>query len=73
LHDGRDSRILSAMAKEPARFDPKDRAREKQRSRDEDARALASGEKSPEQLQRENGHFSFPNARVILRDTKPLE
>jgi hypothetical protein len=29
------------------RFDPKERAREKQKSRDEDARALASGEKIP--------------------------
>lgn len=73
LHDAQESRILSVMAKEPERFDPKERAREKQRSREEDARALASGEKSPEQLQRENGHFSFPNARVTLRGTKPLE
>jgi len=37
------------------------------------ARALASGEKSPEQLQRENGHFTFPNARISLGGTKPLE
>jgi hypothetical protein len=61
------------MAQEPERLDPKKRAREKQCSREEDARALASGEKSPEQLQRENGDFSFPNARVSLRVTKPLE
>ncbi len=61
------------MAQEPERFDPKERAREKQRSRDEDDRALASDEKSPEELQRENGHFSFPNARVSLRGSKPLE
>ena len=61
------------MAKEPERFNPKERSREKQRSRDEDARALASGEKSREELQRENGHFSFPNARVSLRGAKPLE
>jgi hypothetical protein len=73
LHDGPESRILSVMAKEPERFDPKERAREKQRSREDDARALASGEKSPEELQRENGHFSFPNARVSLRGSKPLE
>jgi hypothetical protein len=73
LHDGRSGRILWGMAEEPERLDPKERAREKQRSREEDARALASGEKSPEDLQRENGHFSFPNARVSLRGSKPLE
>ena len=61
------------MAKEPERFDPKERAREKQRSRDEDARALASGEKSREELQRENGHFTIPNVRVSLRGAKLLE
>ena len=73
LHGGRESRNLWVMARDPERFDPKERAREKQRSREEDARALASGEKSREQLQRENGHFSFPNARVSLRGSKPLE
>jgi hypothetical protein len=61
------------MAKEPERFDPKERAREKQRFRDEDARALASGEKSREQLRRENGHFAFLNVRISARGTKPLE
>jgi hypothetical protein len=61
------------MAKEPERFDPKERAREKQRSREEDARALASGEKSPDQLRRENGYFAFPNVRISARGTKPLE
>jgi hypothetical protein len=64
---------LLVMAEEPERFDPKERAREKQRSRDEDARALASGEKSREQLRRENGHFVFPNVRISLRGSKPLE
>jgi hypothetical protein len=73
LHEGQDRRIFYVMAKEPERFDPKERAREKQRSREEDARALASGEKSPEELQRENGHFSFPNARISLRGSKALE
>ncbi len=61
------------MAKGFERFDPKERAREKQRSREEDARALTSGQKTPEELQRENGHFSFPNARISLRGSKPLE
>lgn len=43
------------MAKEPERLDAKQRAREKQRSREDDARALDTGEKSGEQLQHENG------------------
>jgi hypothetical protein len=37
--------------------DATDRAAAKQRSRDEDALALASGEKTREQLRVENGHF----------------
>jgi hypothetical protein len=61
------------MAMDPERFDPKERAREKQLSREEDARALASGEKSREQLQRENGHFVFANVRISARGAKPLE
>jgi hypothetical protein len=61
------------MSKEPERFDPNDRAREKQHSRDEDARALASGERSRMQLRRENGHFAFKKVRVSLRGSKPLE
>jgi len=54
-------------------LDPQERALEKQRSRDEDARALASGEKTREQLRRENGIFAFPRVRVSLRGAKPLE
>ncbi len=61
------------MASELENFDPEERAREKQRSREDDARALASGEKSREELRRENGHFAFPNVRVSLRGAKPLE
>ena len=45
-------------------FDPAERAREKQASRDADARALASGEKSRAQLKAENGAFAFPRARI---------
>jgi hypothetical protein len=73
LHEGQESRIFYVVAKESERFDPKERAREKQLSREEDARALASGEKSREQLQRENGHFVFPNVRISARGAKPLE
>lgn len=43
------------MSKVP--FDPDERARQKQASRDDDARALASGSKSREQLKRENSAF----------------
>lgn len=48
------------------RFDPEERAREKQASRDEDARALASGEKSREQLKKENSAFAFPRERLRI-------
>ncbi len=41
------------MSSSPSRFfDPKERAAEKQRSRDEDARALASGEATVADLRR---------------------
>jgi hypothetical protein len=39
-------------------FDPEERRREKQASRDEDARRLAAGEVTPAQLARENSPFS---------------
>jgi hypothetical protein len=61
------------MLRQPEDLDPKERALEKQRSRDEDVRALASGEKGRDELRRENGHFAFPNVRVSLRGAKPLE
>lgn len=38
-------------------FDPDERAKQKQASRDDDVRALASGSKSREQLKRENSAF----------------
>jgi hypothetical protein len=57
----------------PERFDPLERAREKQASREEDARALAAGEKTREQLKRENGHFVFPRVEISARGSKPLE
>jgi hypothetical protein len=43
-----------------------ERGREKAASREIDARALASGEKSREQLRVENGAFAFPRARIRL-------
>lgn len=49
---------------EQKRYSPAERAREKAESRAEDARALAAGEKSPEQLRRENASFAFPGAKI---------
>lgn len=43
-----------------------ERAREKQRARDEDARALADGTKTKEQLRRENGVFYGVKVRLRL-------
>jgi hypothetical protein len=45
-------------------FDPKKRAAEKQASRDEDARRLAAGEVTQEELRREN---SFIPLELIKR------
>ena len=52
-------------------YDPAQRAAEKQASRVEDARALASGEKSREQLRREN-QFTIRGARMLLSEAKRL-
>jgi hypothetical protein len=43
-----------------------ERAREKEASREMDARALASGEKSREQLRSENSAFGYPRDRVRI-------
>lgn len=45
-------------------LDVAQRAREKAASREVDARALASGDKSRGQLRAENGAFGFPRERV---------
>ncbi|HXN34459.1 MAG TPA: hypothetical protein VN894_21500 [Polyangiaceae bacterium] len=55
------------------RFDAKERVREKQRSREEDDRSLARGEKSVQQLKRECGYFAFPRFHMSTRGSKPLE
>ncbi|HSR79061.1 MAG TPA: hypothetical protein VLN57_20985 [Xanthobacteraceae bacterium] len=47
-------------------LDPVIRAAEKQASRDVDAAALASGERSRAQLKAENGAFAFPRDRIRL-------
>jgi hypothetical protein len=53
-------------------FDPKERAAEKQASRDADERALASGEKSPEQLDRENARIVLRRSRMVLSKSRRL-
>lgn len=52
------------------KLNSKKRAAEKQASRDEDARRLAAGEVSREQLSKENGSFSFPNVEFDLSRAK---
>lgn len=52
-------------------FDPKERSIEKQKSRDEDQRSLDSGEKSQEDLRRENSMFSgldFSKVKIKFGD-----
>ncbi len=53
-------------------FDPKERAREKQASREQDARDLEEGHKSVDALRAENGKFVFPNAKVDWESCKRL-
>jgi hypothetical protein len=47
-------------------FNPRERARAKQASRDADERALASGRKSARQLHAENGLLAFPQDEVQI-------
>ena len=47
-------------------FDPRARAEEKRRSREEDRLALERGEKTPDDLRRENGLFAFSHVRIDL-------
>jgi len=48
------------------KYDPKERAQEKQASREADAQALATRQVSREELRRRNGRFAFPRARLLL-------
>ena len=48
-------------------YDPAERAREKQASRDEDARRLAAGEVTREELARENSPFAGLIGKVNFR------
>lgn len=53
-------------------YDGNERSWEKHISRQEDERALASGEKSAEQLRRENGHFAGMDVKVDFKRGKSL-
>lgn len=48
-------------------YDPAERAREKQAARDEDARRLAAGEVTPQELARENSPFACLVGKVSFR------
>jgi hypothetical protein len=50
-----------------------ERAREKQASRDADARAVRSGEKSRSDLGRENSFIRADRVRLDLNAAEPLE
>lgn len=57
-------------------FHPEERARQKQASRNEDARRLAAGEITKAELKRENGMLSgmdFSNASIVAIGGKCLE
>lgn len=67
------STLASAYASEAARaFDPTARAAEKQASREEDARALASGEKTRERLWKENSFLPANRTRIDFRRVPTL-
>jgi hypothetical protein len=67
------ARLLRAMDRagipRPPTFDPAERAREKQASRDQDAHDIATGVRTVEQVRRDNGAFAFPRERIRL--TRP--
>lgn len=53
-------------------FDPDTRAEEKRRSREEDRLALERGEKTAEDLRRENGLFVFSRVRIDFEGAESL-
>ncbi len=53
-------------------FDPAARAEEKQRSREEDELALSRGEKTQDEMRRENGLFVFARVRIDLDGAESL-
>lgn len=61
-----DSPAQAGTHNEAGSLDPIARAAEKSASREADERALATGEKTREDLRRENAAFAFPRDRVNL-------
>lgn len=53
-------------------FDPAARAEKKQRSREEDELALSRGEKTQDEMRRENGLFVFARVRIDLDGAESL-
>lgn len=53
-------------------FDPRARAEEKRRSREDDRLALERGEKTPADLRRENGLFAFSRVQIDLDGAESL-
>jgi 16S rRNA C967 or C1407 C5-methylase (RsmB/RsmF family) len=60
------------MSNVPGTFDPVERAKEKQASRNKDAADLAAGLKTQEQLLASNAKFAFPDAIVDFSTCKRL-
>lgn len=60
-----------ALAVSPIYYNPDDHAREKQDSRERDARALASGEKSRAQLWAENSAVRGEGSEIDFSDCPP--
>lgn len=48
-------------------FDPEERAREKQASRDRDDAEIAAGLATHAEINRRNGAFAFPRHRIRIR------
>ena len=65
--------IESSIIKQESEHD-KDRQTQKQASRDKDTETLSNGEKTADELRKENGAFAyaFRNARIIWNKAKRL-
>ena len=61
---------MNSPAKPDSHYDPRERALEKAQSREADAKALASGEKSAEKLREENAPFSRLRFSIDLEQAK---
>lgn len=62
---------IEAVVLDERFYDPAERAREKQASRDQDAKDLADGTKTREQLWKENSMFSGATSIIIGKPERP--